>query len=233
MTPIATQLSEMLKLISNNCNSNKKKIVTEGESASALIHAWLIYLKENKTTGVADSLLDGTISAVREAICCTSLGLVRPAINSLRLQLDLALAWIYFKDHMIEWERVQRSGEGFKLKAELIKYLGDNDERFGARFGLLKQVVSRRLEDPYRILSAHIHGQSEFVLPKISSPTDIVASTEAQDELLQLQTEVSEYINDLFMSIYADQWISLPDAIRTALISRFKTPEQKANFFKH
>ena len=231
MTPIAAQLSEMLQLISDNCNSRGEKIVTEGESASALIQLWLLYLKKNKTTGVADSLLDGTISAVREAICCTTLGLVRPAINSLRLQLDLALAWIYFKDHSIEWERVQRSGEGFKLKTELIKYLGDNDERFGARFGLLKQVASRKLEDPYRVLSAHIHGQSEIVLPRISSPTDIVAPATAQDELLQLQTEVAEYINDLFMSMYADQWTSLPDALRTTLLSRFKTPEQRATFF--
>ena len=109
--------------------------------------------------------------------------------------------------------------------------MGDNDERFGARFGLLKQVASRKLEDPYRVLSAHIHGQSEIVLPRIFSPIDIVASAKAQDELLQLQTEVAEYINDLFMSMYADQWTSLPNALSTPLLLRFKTPEQRATFF--
>ena len=42
---------------------------------------------------------------------------------SIRLQIDLALAWVYFKDHHVEWGGVQATGDGFKTKKELLDYL--------------------------------------------------------------------------------------------------------------
>ncbi len=225
------QLAELSKLTAANCDGRGVEIIAVGESASNLLRIWLQYLRTHHATGTADCLIDGTTSAVREAIACLALGLVRPALNSLRLQIDLSLAWLYFKDHPVEWRRVQETGEGFKLKTELLKYLNEWFARYGTRFSLLRDCKTRTLDDPYRLLSAHIHGQSELVLPQVQRPQDIVDTIQAQDEALKLQRECSEYINDVFWSVFTDAWASFPAELKTTLEGRFKSPEQRVSFF--
>lgn len=225
------ELAELSTLIATNCNTRGAAIVTAGEGASTLIILWEGYLRTSHATGTADCLIDGTASAVREGITCVTLGLVRQALNSLRLQIDLSLAWLYFKDHPVEWRKVQDTGEGFKLKTDLLKYMGDSIVRYPARFSLLRDSKTRTLDDPYRLLSAHLHGQSASVLPQVQKPKDIVATIKAQDEVLELQRECSEYINDIFWSVFADSWTSIPAELRKTLEGRFKTPAQRASFF--
>lgn len=229
---LSSSLDSLLKLTSDNCAQRGELIVSSAESAANLELLWLQHLTGAKLTGTADCLLDGTHSAIREGAACVSLGLVRPALASLRLQMDLALGWLYFKDHPVEWERVQATGDGFKLKTELLKYLGEVNDRFAPRMALLKQCKTRTQDDPYRLLSAHIHAQSASAVPKVEQPADIVASPALQDEFIRLQFECSEFINDIFWSVYAPRWASLPNQLLDTLTSRFVTPKQKAEFFQ-
>ncbi|WP_310452750.1 hypothetical protein [Sulfuritalea sp.] len=232
MSSLQEELTELSTLATANCDSRGVAIVAAGEDACKQLLLWLQYLRTSQTTGTADCLLDATISAAQEGIACVALGLVRPALNSLRLQIDLSLAWLYFKDHPIEWRRVQDTGEGFKLKTELLKYIGEMIIRYPARFGLLRTIKTRSQEDPYRLLSAHIHGQSESALPQVQKPKDIVATPKVQDEAIALQRECSEYINDIFWSVFTDRWASVPMELRTTLENRFKTPDQRVCFFE-
>src|SRR3989442_13118197 len=101
-------------------------------------------------------MLDASASAAREAIACLALGLLRPWLASLRSQIDMLLAWLYFKDHPVEWQRVQDTGEGFKLKSDILKYLSETVEKYKTRFGLLRDCTTRTVEDPFRLLSAHM-----------------------------------------------------------------------------
>jgi hypothetical protein len=228
---IAKELSELSRLAAANCHVRGVAVVTEGEKASNFIILWLRYLRSCHATGTADCLIDATASAVREGIACVVLGLVRPALNSLRLQIDLSLAWLYFKDHPVEWRRVQEIGDAFKLKTDLLKYISETIPGYSTRFGLLRDCKTRRLDDPYRLLSAHIHGQSEPVLPNVQKPRHIIATQKAQDEFLKLQHECSEYINDVFWSVFADRWASVPIQLKSSIESRFKSPDQRACFF--
>ena len=228
---IHKELTELSRLTAENCNNRGVGLVTAGEDACKLLILWLHYLHMYHRTGTADCLIDATASAAREGIACIALGLVRPAINSLRSQIDMSLSWLYFKDHPVEWGRVQDVGDGFKLKTELLKYLGDSFVRYQSRFGLLRDCKTRKLDDPYRLLSAHIHGQSELVLPEVENPKDIVAAPKAQIEAIELQGECSEFINDVFWSVFADRWASIPAELKTTLESRFKSPDQRVAFF--
>ena len=133
----------------------------------------------------------------------------------------------------MEWRRVQETGEGYKLKTDLLKYLNESVPRYGARFGILKDCKTRKLEDPYRLLSAHIHGQSEFALPQVNKPKDIVASHKAQNEAILLQKECAEFLNDVFWSIYVDRWAGIPVDLKKILEKRFKSPEQRTSFFNN
>jgi hypothetical protein len=228
---VATQLQKLCSLTSSNCQARGEKIIAAGEKASNQLLTWIEYLTTTHSTTTATCLLVGAVSAMRETLTCLTLGLVRPALNSMRLQIDLCVAWTYFKDHPIEWNRVQETGDGFKLKAELLRYLAESHPRFSARFNLLKDIKTRIEADPYRLLSAHIHGQSEFVLPDIQQPKDIVGADNLQDEAIVLQANCAEFVSDVFWSLYANYWATIPSDLRAALTPRFKSAAQKAIFF--
>lgn len=212
--------------------------VTHGEEISELVEnhslllvQWLKYLNSFHRTGVADSLLDSAASSIREGAGVLSLGLVRQSLFSLRGQVDLILAWIYFKDHEIEWSHINDTADGFKLKKEILLYLEQNFKKFGHRMGILKGIKIRKEIDPYRLLSAHIHAQSIPVLPNVEKFKELVQSVDSCKECASVAFEVSEYLNDILLSIYLNNWASLPNGIKAATESRFTTPEQKKTFF--
>lgn len=225
------QLAELSKLTGENCASRGEGLVQQSEVASRLFMLWLQHLTEVRLTGTADCLIKGAVSAVREGTSCLALGLVRPALASVRLQMDLGLTWLYFKDHPVEWVRVQEAGEGFKLKTELMKYLTEHNPRFRDRMGILRDCKQRSQEDPYRILSAHIHAQNEVAIPNVVRPADIVAPANLQDDLVAMQRECAEYMNDVFWCVYADRWAAVSQELKSSLEQRFKTAKQRAEFF--
>lgn len=231
-TSLKSQLATLTTLTTKNCQERGESLVTQSEASSRLLVLWLQHFREARLTGTADSLVDGAMSAVREAAACVALGLVRPAITSLRLQVDLGLGWLYFKDHPVEWRRVQSTGEGFMLRSDVLKYFDEHYPQFRNRFGILVQQMTRSQKDPYRLLSAHIHAQSESTIPKVEDPCDIVATEQLQDDLVKLQAECSEYLNDLFWCIFADRWAIVGDDLKMTLEARFKTSAQRAEFFK-
>ncbi len=222
------------KLISKiNIFSEKSgsKISQEVEKKSTLLLHWIKYLNAHHLTGSADYLISSVAPSLREVAATLSLGITRPAIFSLRSQIDLVLTWLYFKDHPIELEYVNSTSDGFKMKKDLIIYLSTYYEPFGHRFGILKLIKKRKFEEPYRFLSAHIHGQSSVVLCNTTEFHEVVRSQEECEEHITAVYEVTEYLNDVLLAVYADNWASLPTEIRVAAEARFSTAIQKADFF--
>lgn len=231
MNSVAQKVEDLVVTSGNVGRATGERVVESFEKSTRPLMLWLHFLQTNHMTGVADCLLIGSRSAVNEAAACLSIGLVRPALNSIRLQIDLLLGWQYFKDHKMEWARLGESGDGYRLKSEIIRYLGEVVPKFGTRFALLKDCKKRQVDEPYRLLSAHVHGQSEFVIPIVQEPKDIVSSKRLQDDLVLVQGECVEYIGDIFWSIYADRWAALHPELKQQLLERFDTPKQKNAFF--
>ena len=48
----------------------------------------------------------------------------------MRAQVDILLAWLYFRDHPVEWKHVELTGEKYHLVSEVLKYLRTYDRRF-------------------------------------------------------------------------------------------------------
>ncbi len=225
------QLSILAQGIQKNCDGDGAEHIARAEAAATPQVLWLSYIEEHQLTGTADCLVNGAYSAIRESAICIALGLVRPAVGAMRLQIDLALGWLYFRHHPVEWDRVQRSGDGFKLKSEILQYLKDNFHHFGHRFTLLEQRRTRDLEDPYRLLSAHMHAQSESTVPQIEEPSSLLAQGPERAEAISLLRECSEYINDLYWCVFSEKRYSLPSGLEELLHSRFKTPADLASFY--
>ena len=227
----AKQIAGLILAINNFSKAVGTTLSEKVDLDSKLVMAWLSYLKSFHLTGVADNLILAVESSIRETAACLSLGLVRPALFSLRMEIDLVLAWLYFKDHAVEWNYVNASGDGFKMKKEILDYLAAHNPRFQARLSQLKNIKTRIEADPYRLLSAHIHGQSAVVLPAVHELQDFVRSPEICFDSAAAIFEVSEYINDVLLSMYVSGWHALPKEICIALEARFVSPQQQGEFF--
>lgn len=226
------QTLELREAADKFSSSHGETLSSEVDKQSELLMLWVKYLLTYHRTNVADPLLEAFGSAIRETAGALSLGLLRSALFSLRAQVDLILSWIYFKDHPVEWEYVNRTAEGFKLKSEVLKYIETYHDGYGRRFGILQAVKTRRELDPYRLLSAHIHGQSEPVLPVVNELKDMVQDDARCQQCAQVCFEVSEYLNDILLSMYASSWSTLPSNVQAAALARFVSMEQRTAFFK-
>ncbi len=198
-------------------------VATKLQEDSQLYIQWIGYLAASQKTGVADSLLEAAAASVREVAACLSLGLVRPALFALRTQVDLVLAWLYFKDHLIEWGTVNDAGSGYKLKREVLEYLSEHYRGFNARYQALKDVITRQFEDPYRLLSAHVHAQSTPALPTAANLVDVVYEVDLCLECATMSREVGEYLSDVLVSVYGSKWTALPDLVRKTVDTRLVT----------
>ena len=227
---VTDQLNELLESVNAFSSSKGVEAITGIDAKSELFLNWIPYLN-NAKTGVADELLDAAVASLREAAACAGLGLVRAAIFAMRTEIDLILSWLYFKDHAVEWEYVNSSGDGFKLKKEILEYLVRYYSNFNARHGILKEIKKRTETDPYRLLSAHIHSQSLMTLPLVNSLKEAVGKPEVTQDLIALSGEVDEYISDILFSAFASGWSQIPPALTNSLESRFKTQPQKQTFY--
>lgn len=227
---VTRQVNELLEKVQTCTSVNGDRIVYEIENKSLLLLKWIPYLNLQKT-GIADELLDGALSSLREVAACAGLGLVRPALLAMRTEIELMLSWLYFKDHHIEWYFVNNTGDGFKLKKEILEYLSKYYPYFGSRFGILKDTITRSEVDPYRLLSAHIHSQSLATLPCVYDLKDIVGNKEVLSEIPSLAHNVDEYISDILFATFDKSWTQLPIELLTSVRSRFKTKPQENRFF--
>jgi hypothetical protein len=214
--------------IDAHCTKHKGKYLDSCIVASALLLAWFGYLRSSVSRHVADRLLDAAQATAIEAACCISVALVRPAIFSIRAQLELTLAWIYYNDHPVEWQLFEKTGRDYPMRAALIRYMHTTGPRFDDRLKLLQKTKTRKDDDPYSLLSVHVHTISGKGGPTIASLVSAVRSDKTCDECVILQAHVAEYLTDVLSAWYADHWHDFPAAIKTHVQSRLTPKDLKA-----
>lgn len=220
MIDFASQTQGLVEAISQRALSTGAHVAHEMTVAADPLLEWLGYLRISELTGNCDECLDGVRSLILEGVCGASAGLYRSCLLSLRGQIDLALTWLFFKDHRIEWERVVRENEGYRLKKDVLEYLKSYYPKFDRRFDILKAKRKRNFEDPYRVLSAHVHSVGSSTIPSLTDFSDIVSSEEVCLDCVKIQIDVSEYISDILFSCFASKWASLPPSIMSMMKQR-------------
>lgn len=228
----STQLNALVNKIEEFAKNNGEKTLADYELASDVLLCWISLLRKHCLTGVADELLTAVSSSIREAAAFAATGMVRSCLFSQRAQADLLLSWLYFKDHEIEYATLCRSGDGFVLKKEALSYLTTHYKCFGEKLGELNRIHTRKELDCYRLLSAHIHSQSPFVIAEVNNLEDIVRTTKLIKECIQLQSDVAEYLSDILFCTNIITLSALPDKIKKPLHSRAKSEGQKKVLFQ-
>lgn len=225
MADFSQQVDQYLTAVNSHADKLGAGICEAVYNSSRRLLEGLEYLRVSESTDTAGSLLSGTQGAVVEVAGCLSLGLVRPALFSLRAQVDMLLSWLYFKDHAIEWRHVEETGSGFMLKRDVFTYMETYNTSFKQKFSVLKQVKTRQEEDPYRLLSAHVHSQSSFSVPAVGNLDTLVSDKKQCEECVCLQDEVTEYLCDVIVACYGSKWASLPDSIVEQTRSRLSATQ--------
>ncbi|HYJ04670.1 MAG TPA: hypothetical protein VEX43_06025 [Chthoniobacterales bacterium] len=180
-----------------------------GGNAQPLVQ-WIHWYRMRDVEGEALELLTGAEASIREAAGCVAIGLGRAAITAIRTQLDLLIGYTYFREHPAEWRRVCDTGEGFKLKAELLRYHADYTPGFTQRRALLLQQNAPSLDDVYATLSAHVHGQSKYSVPEAKELKDLVWSERRLREITELQHRSAQAASFFFLAIHGREWRDIP-----------------------
>ena len=224
-------VADLLNKINEHALDVGDAYLQEIHDSTALLRAWLEYLAAYEASGNADVLLSGVSSAIMEAAACLTIGFGRVALGPMRGQIDLVLSWLYFKDHPIEWSRLESHGDGYMQRAELVKYLNEKlSSGFGTRFAELKRASRRNIEDPFSILSAHMHRQSSATVASVASCAEAVSDKAVCDDVVILQQCTSEYLNDVLLSCFGKNWAVLPSIVIADARARLSAAQQAIVF---
>lgn len=207
------EMKSLLAALTQRLTMDGAAVAFKIYEASDELFEWLDYLGTSEATGQCDNFLDGLRASIVEVVGCGAAGLIRPAIFSMRAQVDIVFSWLYFKDHPVEWAKVECTGEGFFLKRDVLDYLKQYVPRYECRFAQLLSKRSRTEADPYKLLSAHVHGQGVSVLPTHGKLETLIGPLTKSFELATLQAEITEYISDVLLSCFGHKWASLPQKI--------------------
>lgn len=212
MTQIIDQCNDTLTNISNSFHSHSIDLARIAETESNELIQWLSYLRSTNS-GTAIELLDGTRSALIEVIGYIALSLGRASIQAIRTEIDLILSYTYFQDHPKEWGNLASSGNGFMLKSEVVTYHKNIDKGFGQRLTIIEEVSNISLDNIYRTLSAHIHGQSPFTMPKSNLVKDLLFSKELMTSVVLLQKHTIVMLSNFLLALYSNRWPELPQCV--------------------
>ena len=213
--------------VRQHSESHATDLVAATAGASSLLLAWVGYLRAAEPTASATRILDAVQGSIVEIAGCLSLGLVRPAVFSIRTELELLLAWLYFKDHPVEWRQAKETGRGFPLRSSTLRYLNNFGHNFRERFSLLSSSRARQSEDPYELLSIHVHSLTVSAMPGTGDLKAIVKDEDSCKECVRLQQEVVEYLSDTLAAWYAASWADLPSGVRDDIAARLSPPQLK------
>ena len=192
--------------------------------------AWIMHFRTISTSKTAEELLNGAQAAALETVAYTFLGLGRAAVTAMRLQIELVLGYTYFKDHFVEWDRVRMTGDGFMLFTAVQNYHHESNKTFAARLDMMQKGALPTLREVYRTLSAHVHGQSPYTLPKVGPLQSTVLGMDLMKSVVEMQTHSMDALSCFLVATYAAEWPQLPPRF-VSRVSKSLTPKQRRLFF--
>lgn len=214
------RFEQLLNAINARQKSEGMRILESMETAAQPLILWAQYLVGVSPENPAIAILEAARSAIVEASACNSVGFSRSAMGALRSEYEFFLAWTYYFEHRVECGNLFRGEADFMLPGATKKYLRDAYRNFERNFGVLQKVKKRKVDDPYRLLSAHVHGTSLAALPSYVDISAIVSPMAECEEIVSIQNDVSEYVSDVLVSIHAPNWPDLPAELRKSVQSR-------------
>jgi hypothetical protein len=191
---------------------------------------WLGYFQTEFGGICASELLKGAQAAMLESVAYVGIGLGRAAITSLRTVVDLTLGYLFFCKHPVEWTRLEQTGDGYYLKSDIDKYCQSTIDRFRDRSTPLEQAAGVTLASVYKILSAHVHGQSSSTIPRAGTIVSLVSSRGFLVSICELQNGVVISLSNYLVAACVYDPVDLPSSVRKRLRDTLTPAQYKVVF---
>jgi hypothetical protein len=177
------------------------------------LQLWIHFFETHFSSCCATEMLSGARSAIQEAAGYIALGLGRASVNAIRLQIDLLLGFTFFCDHPREWQRVVQTGDGFMLRSDIHRYHEEVTVGFKSRVALIEAASGLTLPGVYKVLSAHIHGQSPYTMPRTGQLDELVLNPLMMESIVELQSQSALVVSNYMAAIYSPQWAAVPSEV--------------------
>ena len=220
------------KLVDGNARPDQLDRMIETNQACYELLLWVDYLQAGMPDCSGKALLSGARASMLETVAYIGLSLGRAAILSMRTQIDLLLGFSYFFDHPREWEAVCCTGDGFKLKTDILKYHHDKPG-FKKKLSMIEAHEKYSLNEVYRILSAHIHGQSPLTLPKAGCFDELLYTPSFCASLIELQQEVTRGISNFLLVVFLNDNTQSPEDVMARVKRSLTLKERQVVFFEN
>lgn len=232
MSQLKVQFNELINYISNNNKEDSLLLMNQATDSCSELLIWLDCLATHFQSSTALELLNGARSSMLEAVAYIGIGFGRATITAIRSQIDLLLAFTYFCDHPQEWDVVQKTGNGFMLRSDIHKYHQETKTNFTKKLALVDASEENSLTKVYRILSAHIHGQSPLTTPKSGHFKELFSSHEFITSLIELQQQVDRCLSNYLAVIFMEMNISPPSHVESRIKEQLTTKQRRIVFFE-
>ena len=231
MRRIEEHFGLLLTAINYRDQNTSLLLMKEATLSCSELLLWLDCLNSQFPNALANELLIGARASMLESVAYIGLGLGRASISAIRTQIDLILAFTYFCEHPREWELVKTTDSGFKLKSHINQYHIETKPHFHRKLQIVEKSEGNSLSKLYRILSAHVHGQSPLTAPKSGQFVDLLSSDSFLSSLIELQKMVDRCLSNYLSIVYLEMNLSPPLEIENRIKSQLQSKEIKAVFF--
>lgn len=231
MDTIDTQFKLLVDNITNQDLTSSTERMEKATKACKELLVWIDFLKGLFPNCCCPELLNGAKSAILESVAYIGLGLNRAAIGAIRIEIDLLLGYTFFYNHPQEWDLVNKTGDGFMLRFAIDKHHEKHRKNFTNNFRMIENSEGTTLTSLYRILSAHIHGQSPLTVPQAGKFTELIASDSFLESLIELQLKVSRSVSNYLAAVFLAEEINPPLDIEKRIKEQLTRPQRKLIFF--
>ena len=184
-----------------------------------LSKAWIDAEAGSADENPAAPLLKGARLMLLEAATAWALGLNRGAAGSLRTYIENLFAWLYFKDHPVEYALVEQKTRELILPKSTQAYLKDIDKGFEKAYKYLNKNMDRPSEYFYTDLSFFVHAHPNQIL-KGKTASELVVTVPPEAIFTEICSQADEFISDNFVVAYRHSWGSVPAIVKDNVSAR-------------
>lgn len=170
----------------------------------------------------AQNLLIGAKVAFVEAGTAWAIGSNRGAASSLRAYIENGFAWLYYKDHPVEFRAVLARQLDLILPKAVQSYVKSLDGGFDKAYSMMVRKRQRSNEYFYADVSQFVHAHPAFASRSVNIEETAV-SVPRDSGFITLSNMADEFISDNFLSVYRASWGDVPQQVQENATTRLGT----------
>ena len=184
-----------------------------------LSRSWVEYAWSISADNPARPLLAGAKIALLESGVSWGLGSNRGAAASLRTYMENSIAWLYYKDHAVEYRVMAAREDDLLLPKATKSYLQRIDRGYERAYAVISATAKRPSEYFYGEVSQFVHAHPTFA--SLGNDMATITISQPRDKsFLKISAGADEFISDIYSTHYRHNWESVAQPVRDNLEQR-------------